>query len=70
MNKLTVPFPRTNDMKNSFGKNGSCFVFVLLLRKLAYKPHIRGRILFNLAHDNEAWQVNLHNLHKDKRIMN
>ena len=31
------------------------------------KPRPRARILFNLAHDNEAW---LANLHKDKRIMN
>ena len=31
------------------------------------KPHVRARILLNLAHDNEAWWPNLH---KDKRIMN
>ena len=31
------------------------------------KPHIRARILFNLAHDNEAWKANLD---KDKRMMN
>ena len=30
-------------------------------------PRLRARILFNLAHDNEAW---LANLHEDKRIMN
>ena len=31
------------------------------------KSHVRARILFNLAHENEVW---LANLHKDKRIMN
>ena len=31
------------------------------------KPHIRAKILLNLAHDNEVWQANFR---KDKRLMN
>ena len=31
------------------------------------KPHIRARIFFSLAQDNEAWWANFH---KDKKIVN